>query len=102
MVLPNLLVTVVSLVLSHLHPGAEAVRTEGQVTLSALDPHHTGLVDVITTTSTQKLLTEVQRHPPLSPPPSYYFKLELSPSPTNANVHCYCKHRTVLLNNNNN
>ena len=67
MVLPNLLVTMVSLVLSHLHPGAEAVRAEGQVTLSALDPHHTGLVDVITTTSTQKLLAEVERHPPLSP-----------------------------------
>ena len=60
--LPHLLVTVVSLVLPHLHPGAEAVRTEGEVALCALDPHHAGLVDVISATNTEKLLTEVERH----------------------------------------
>ena len=58
----------VRLVLSNLHPGAEAVRTEGEITVSALDPHQAGLVDIIPATNTEELLTEVERHPPLPPP----------------------------------
>ena len=65
----------VRLVLSNLHPGAEAVRTEGDVTVSALDPDQTGLVDIISATNTEELLTEVERHPPL---PSLLLSLIIS------------------------
>ena len=58
----------VRLVLSNLHPGAKAVRTQREVAVSALDPDQTGLVDIITATNTQDLLSEVERHPPHLPP----------------------------------
>ena len=64
----------VRLVLSNLHPGAEAVRTEGKIALSALDPHQAGLVDIVSTPNTEELLTEVERHP-LS---QYYLQIEFS------------------------
>ena len=63
-----LLVSVVRLVLADLHSGAEAVRTEVEAAVSALDPDQTGLVDIITATNTQDLLSEVERHPPHLPP----------------------------------
>ena len=53
----------VSLVLANFHPGAEAVRTEGEIALSALDPHQAGLVDIVSAPNTEELLTEVERHP---------------------------------------
>ena len=59
----------VRLVLTNLHPGAEAIWTEGEVTVRALDPDQTGLVDIISATNTEELLTEVERHPPLPSPP---------------------------------
>ena len=80
----------VRLVLTNLHPGAEAIRTEGEVTLCALDPDQTCLVDIISTTNTEELLTEVERHPHL-PSLSYYFQLDFG------RTHCYCKHSSTVL-----
>ena len=57
-----LLVSVVRLVLADLHSGAEAVRTEVEAAVSALDPDQTDLVYVISTTRTDILLTELQGH----------------------------------------
>ena len=62
----------VRLVLANLHPGAEAVRTEGKIALSALDPDQAGLVDIIPTAGTEILLTEVERHPVLLVLPLFF------------------------------
>ena len=91
----------VRLVLSNLHPGAEAVRTEGEVAFRALDPDQAGLVDIIPATHTQELLTEVERHPPL-PPPSCYFQLDLISAQRIIVIVNTAQLCSVLFQNNNN
>ena len=59
----HLLVSMITLVRPNLNPGAEALWTELEAAVSALDPDQAGLVDIIPTAGTEILLTEVEGHP---------------------------------------